>query len=143
MIAHGNYALLTGMLRGEWGFVGTITSDMYVWRGDKAMYDLAFRAGCDSFLTMSYFAGIEDKTSPTIQNIMRRSVHNIGYTIANSATLQGNPPGTIFYYDISPWVIWLTVADVCVGLIVCGLVVWIVLRSVDERKNPGKYKGRA
>ena len=139
VIAHGNYALITEMLRGEWGFNGIVTSDMYVWGGDKSMFDLSFRAGCDTFLTMSVFAGLEDKTSPTMQNIMRRAIHNVGYTVAHSALMQSNPPGTIFYYDISPWTIWLIIADIVIGLAVIGLIVWIILRTLSERKYPDKY----
>ena len=142
VIAHGNYALLTQLLRGEWGFLGTVHSDMYVWTGDKAMYDLAFRAGCDTFLTYSFFSGTEDSSSPTAHSIMRRALHNVSYTLANSALMQGSAPGSIIWYDTSPWVIWLTVADIAVGVFAVAMIVWMVVRGIDEKKHPEKYKSK-
>ena len=142
VIAHGNYALLTGLLRGEWGFVGNIHSDMYVWTGDKAMFDLAFRAGCDTFLTYSFFSGSEDTESTTAHSVMRRALHNVAYTLANSALLQGSAPGSIIYYDTSPWVYWLTAVDIVVGVFAVGMIVWMVCRGLDERKHPDKYNRR-
>ncbi len=139
-IAHANYALLTSLLRGEWGFTGLVHTDMYVWAGEKNMYDLTFRAGSDTFLTFEAMSGIVDKSSPTIHNVMRRALHDVCYTIANSAAMQGLAMGSYTYYSMSPWRIALIAADVVIGLLIVLGVVFIVIRTLDEKKNPQRYK---
>lgn len=138
-IAHANYALLTQVLRGEWGFEGNVHSDMYHWTGEKNFFDLTFRAGCDTFLTIPSMAGLQDKSSPTAQGVMRRAVHNVAYAIVNSAKMQGVAPGGTIYYDMSPWKIWLIVVSVVVYAAVAAGVVLIVLRALDEKKHPENY----
>lgn len=139
-IAHANYALLTSLLRGEWGFTGLVHTDMYVWAGEKNMFDLTFRAGSDTFLTFEAMSGIVDKDSPTAHAVMRRALHDISYTIANSAAMQGTAPGSITVYSTSPWRIALIAADVVVGVVLALGVVWIVLRTQDEKKHSERYK---
>ena len=139
-IAHANYALLTSLLRGEWGFTGLVHTDMYVWAGEKNMFDLTFRAGSDTFLTFEAMSGMVDKDSPTAHAVMRRALHNVCYTIANSAAMQGLALGSYSYYSMSPWRIGLIAADVAVGLIVAFGVLQIVSRTLDEKKNPERYK---
>lgn len=139
-IAHANYSLLTSLLRDEWGFDGIVHTDMYVWRGQKSMYDLTFRAGSDTFLTYSFFAGIVDSESPTYQAVVRRALHDICYTVANSAMMNGSAPGAIITYAISPWKIGLIVAQVVVDVFTVGMIAWIVLRAIDEKKHPDNYK---
>ncbi|MBQ6756036.1 MAG: glycoside hydrolase family 3 C-terminal domain-containing protein [Oscillospiraceae bacterium] len=132
VIAHGNYSLLTGVLRDEWGFNGTVHSDMYIWMEGKNMYDLAFRSGCDTFLTFDTIGGIEDSQSPTSHAVMRRALHDVCYTVANSAAMQGVAPGTTIRYDMSPWKIALIAADVVIGLALAGGIVLIVKKPKEK-----------
>lgn len=140
--AHADYRLLTEMLRGEWGFAGTVTSDMFSMmdRYPQA-FDRTFRSGCDTFLPGGR-ANMVDRTSASAQHMLRRIMHNVGYTVVHSNAMQGIAPGTIFYHDMSPWVIWLIVGDVATGLVLLGMIAWIILRGVDEKKYPGKYVRR-
>lgn len=140
VIAHANYPLLTSLLRGEWGFTGLVHTDMYVWAGAKNMFDLTFRAGSDTFLTFEAMSGIVDQDSPTSHAVMRRAIHDISYTIANSAAMQGIGRGSYAVYATSPWRIALTAADVVVGALLVLGVVWMVLRTQDEKKHPERYK---
>lgn len=41
---------------------------------------------------------------------------------------------------MSPWRIGLIVADVIIGVLVVAGAVWCILRSVDAKKHPEKYK---
>ena len=41
---------------------------------------------------------------------------------------------------MSPWAIGFMIGDIVVGLLVIGGIVWIVLRLLDEKKHPEKYK---
>ncbi len=139
-IGHGNKALLTDILREEWGFEGVVISDMYIWSGKANMYELSFRSGCDAFLSYSTFGGFIDTTSPTAHGVMRRAIKDFCYTVANSSAMQGVAPGSTVSYDMSPWRIGLITGDVVIGCVVAGVVAWIVLRAFDEKKNPDKYK---
>lgn len=139
-VAHANYALLTSLLRDEWGFDGLVHTDMFIYMGNTSMYDLTFRAGSDTFLTYSMIGGMEDRTSPTSHAVMRRALHDVCYAFANSAAMQGVGPGSYVQYSISPWRIALIVADVVVALLVAGAVFWMVRRTTDEKRNPDKYK---
>ncbi|MBR2889952.1 MAG: glycoside hydrolase family 3 C-terminal domain-containing protein [Oscillospiraceae bacterium] len=140
VIAHGNYALLTQVLRNEWGFLGNVHSDMYIWMEGKNMYDLTFRSGCDTFLTFAGIGGIQDSTSPTAHAVMRRALHDVCYAVVNSSAMQGIAPGTSVRYDMSPWMMVLIAADIAVAAFVGAGVLWIILRKNDEKKNPDKYK---
>lgn len=79
----GNYALLTEVLRGEWGFVGTIITDYVQGRG-QLNGNQAIRAGGDILLATSGSvqnpAGLDSATTVAC---MRRAMHNLYYTILN------------------------------------------------------------
>ncbi len=130
------------ILRNEWGFEGSVISDMFVWRANKSMYDLSFRAGCDLFLTMKILAGIVDKSSPTAHAVFRRVLHNVTYTVVNSNAMQGVAPGSVVTYDMSPWAIWLIVGNIVAYTFVAAGIVWIVIHAINEKKNPGKYQDK-
>ena len=79
----GNYALLTEVLRGEWGFDGVIITDYVQGRG-QLNGNQAIRAGGDILLAISGSVqnpvGLDQPT--TVAN-MRRAVHNLYYTMVN------------------------------------------------------------
>lgn len=149
---HANYALQTSLLRDEWGFTGTITTDYWFWvnftgsnEKENKLRDLIFRSGADLYLCMdvsSFLPGatVVDKTSSTAINTYRRCIKNVAYTAANSAAMQGICAGTLISYKMSPWKVVLIIVDVLIGLAVAGGVVWIVLRSLDYKKHPENYK---
>lgn len=136
-----NYNLVTKLVREEWGFNGLINGDMYNWPDSKGIHELFLRAGCDTWLAWNANGEIADYDSATARTVMRNAIHHIAYTIANSSVLQNSPPGTIIYYDISPWVIWLIVLNVVIYVGVAAMVTMTVIRFVKNKKHPEKYKG--
>ena len=128
-----NYALLTKVVRGEWGFQGFILSDIHL-NGNGAQLDKMLRAGCDALLTTSYGAKLlpTDTQSPTAQHLLRRSIKNISYVLANSNLMQGAAPGSRIHYSPAPWVIWLTAADVLIGLAVATMAILVAVYSRQE-----------
>lgn len=135
-----NYDLITKLVREEWGFNGLINGDMYNWPSSKGIHELFLRAGADCWLAWNQNGALADYESATARSVMRNAIHHIAYTIANSSVLQDAPPGTITYYDMSPWAIWLIVLNVVVyAIIACGIA-WIIFRLIDAKKHPEKYK---
>ena len=139
-IAHGNYNLLTNVLRNEWGFRGIVHSDMFVWGGKQNMYDLAFRSGCDTFLTLKLFGGMVDTKSPTSHAVMRRAVHDVAYTLANSACMQNIAPGSYKYTTMPTWKKLFTVLNIVLIVLAISGIVCIIIRTKDDKLNPEKYK---
>lgn len=143
-VGHANYALLTGVLRQEWGFQGMVVSDYWVW-ADNPLRDLCLRTGCDTYLCMYIPAmwSLTDYDSPTARSVMRNAIHNIAFTVANSNTMQGMAPGALIKTAMSPWMKMLIAADVVIGLLAAGGVAWIVLRSKQEKAHPEMFRQKA
>ena len=69
----------------------------------------------------------------------RNAVKNVAYTIVNGNAYNNVKPGATAYYDESPWHRTLTIINwVLIALCALG-VVWMVLRQIDDKKNPQKY----
>lgn len=132
-----SYALLTQLLRDEWGFRGMVVTDMTLPNEYKSLEE-AYRVGNDVWMYL--MKTNMDFSTPTAKWAARNAVHNICYAVVNSGTYNNVAPGAYIYYDISPWAVWLIVANVVIWLAVAGALVWIVLRTIDEKKHPEKYK---
>ncbi|MBQ8136830.1 MAG: fibronectin type III-like domain-contianing protein, partial [Clostridia bacterium] len=80
-----NKALLTDVLRGEWGFIGSVISD-YNGSYGYQISDAAVRAGNDLMLGQGMAASNEftDIDSATLVLAMRRACKNVLYNTANS-----------------------------------------------------------
>ena len=135
--AGGNRALITDVLRGEWGFEGFVLTDSV--RTDFMYADQMLRAGGDACL-MSTEIPIYDLESATAIKCLQSSVKNICYTVAHSNAMNGVAPGSTISYGLAPWAIGLLIANIVVYALIIGGIVWIVLRSLDHRKNPERYK---
>lgn len=83
--AGASRALLTNVLRNEWGFHGTVITDYYMsFAADMNGYDGLY-AGNDLWLAPIEGMGLNlDTSSPTVVNQLRSACHNILYTAANS-----------------------------------------------------------
>ena len=136
-----NYALLTKVLREEWGFQGTVISDYWVWN-DNSLRDLCIRTGCDTYLCMHMpmMWTLDDYDSPTARTAMRNAIHNLAYTVANSNRMQGIAPGGEVKIEMSPWMRTLIGVDVVGVAFIALIIFWMVRRAKDEKLNPDKYK---
>lgn len=134
-----NYALLTQVVRGEWGFEGFILSDIHL-NGNANQMDKMLRAGCDALLNTSYGVKLTptDTESPTARCLLRRSVKNVSYTLVNSNLMQGAAPGSRVHYSPAPWMICLIAGDVIAGTIVAGMGALVAVCSWQERSKHGQ-----
>ena len=128
----GSYALLTSLLREEWGFEGAVITDY-----NSKFYmntDQMIRAGGD----MSLGPGIKqlsDVTSATAVSNLRRAAKNILYVTANGNALNGMGAGVVYRYALPYWVIWLIVAYIAVFILCMGYGVYILVGlSKEENK---------
>ena len=86
----GSYELLTGILRNEWGFRGSVVTDSY---SSACNIDAMIRAGGSLALgnASSQFRNSPLKETATTVNCLRNSTHDILYTHANSFALNNGP----------------------------------------------------
>ncbi|MGM9593939.1 MAG: glycoside hydrolase family 3 N-terminal domain-containing protein [Candidatus Onthomonas sp.] len=111
--AGGNAALLQGVLRDEWGFVGVVITDNTM-SGAYMDADQAVFAGNDLILTPTSHTFHFGNTTTAHQK-MRTACHNILYTVANSVALD------VVQTGLPTWVIVVVAADVVLlGLITLG-----------------------
>ena len=94
--AGGSRALITDVLRGEWGFVGMVVTDSAMANTSWMDPNLAVRAGNDMMLCLMG-ASIETDNN-TARQAMRAACHNILYTQANSAAVQVEADNTPYWY---------------------------------------------
>lgn len=135
-----SYALNTELLRDEWGFQGFVITDMVMNAGSNGV-DECLRSGSDTWMAWgdAFTTLIKDTKSPTGVSVIRRAVKNMCYSIANSRAMNGFAPGTVVTYKTSPWKIWLTVADVLVGLFVVTMIAVMIRRTKDSKVHPENY----
>jgi len=118
--AGGSYALLTEVLRNEWGFRGMVITDYSL--NTYTHVDEMIRAGGDLFLTQDpkSFNMEDDATQVTL---LRQATKNILYTVVNSNVMGVQVEG----YDAPLWqvVTWWIDGGICLLLLV-GLVLAIL-----------------
>ena len=133
--AGGSYALLTEILRDEWGFRGCVVTDYSLPRYMNVNQQI--RAGGDLVFNQGDKAPGNDYT-PTQVSCMRKAAHNILYAIANSNAVNAD----ILGYLLPIWQVILIVVDVVVlvGLGVWGgLVITMEFRK-DKKEEPTEEK---
>ena len=125
--AGASRALLTDVLRDEWGFQGTVVTDSAMGNTSWMDINLALRAGGDMMLCLM---GVNlDSSTNTAQQEMRRACHNILYTQANSAAVAAAA-------DTSPyWLVLLVVLDTAV--IAAALFVFLGRTKLKDKLNTG------
>ncbi len=129
--AGGSNALLTQVLRNEWGFVGLVETDYFGVYGYMNA-DQAIRNGGDLMLVNYPTAANDMKYTETAgaQQELRRAAKNILYTVANSR--QYSDLGIEQSTQPNRWETILKTVDICVALL---LVVWEVLLILNYRKR--------
>lgn len=124
---HG--ALQQNVLRGEWGFIGCIITDnaglpyyMEIKAGLQAGTDLWMNNNETRYLIEGF------ESDPQIMTYLRNASHNVLYSIANSAAMNGLSTNSRIVSIIPTWMWWMISLDVFVGLLVVAGVVWVVVR---------------
>ena len=120
--AGGNAALLQGVLRDEWGFLGVVITDNTM-SGAYMDADQAVFAGNDLILTPTSHTFHFGNTTTAHQK-MRTACHNILYTVANSVALD------VVQTGLPTWVIVVVAADV----VLLGLITLSYL-GATKKKN--------
>ena len=120
--AGASYALLTELLREEWGFEGMVITDYNL--KDYMNTDNMIRAGGDINLS----GGKEPMSTTTETDVtaIRRAAKNILYTVVNSCAMNGYGEGIVWGYSTPWWVHALTAIDAFVILLTLGS--WVLRR---------------
>ncbi len=125
--AGGSYALLTQVLRDEWGFHGSVITDYSL--NTYTHVDEMIRAGGDLFLTQDVKTfGMEDDATQIA--MLRQSTKNILYMVANSSAMSISTDGYL-----RP--VWQTVM-ICVDIaMIAALALWgiLAIRSVKKKEE--------
>lgn len=123
--AGGSYALLTEILRNEWGFRGMVITDYSL--NTYTHVDEMIRAGGDLFLTQDVksFAKDDDATQITA---LRNATKNILYTVVNSNAMSITSDG----YLKPLWQVVMMYIDIA---IVIALILWGVYAICSAKKR--------
>ena len=155
--ASGSYAMLTQVLRNEWGFRGTVVTDYYQTIGKSRATDTihdvdeCVRAGNSQLLypggDLSWF---DDSTSATALKEIHKSAKDILFAYADtlnySETAQGLQKGSTITTptDVFEW--WIPTLVTLEVVIIAGLLTWGVFAALSlfwrspviRRKNKTK-----
>ena len=135
--ATGSYALLTSLLRDEWGFKGSAITDYYQ-GGNVNDCDEQIRAGCDLCLMPGgSYKSFNDYSSATSVIALRNAAHNILFTYIDTISRTEKSTGI----DLSSktgsrseevvsgtW--WRTLLYTIDGVVGAGLLAWGVLTVI-------------
>ncbi len=125
-------ALLNDMLRGEWGFLGTVITD---YNGNEYMHvEAGVSNGNDLMLAneMTLPTKFTNAKHPSTLRVMREACKNIFYTQVNSSTVNNTSDATVITYGTAPWRIWLRYGNIGVG---CLAALLAVITLVFRRKK--------
>ena len=146
--AGGNYALLTGLLREEWGFRGSVLTDYALeWEMDFMDINQGIRAGNDMWLNglrTDTIGVINNKGSGTTINCARTATKNMLYTFCNTMYRQSkyiaNPyekapvAKLVSKKYTAPTATWVWILVALDALTVVGLGLWIFFAFIKKKK---------
>lgn len=132
--AGGSEALMTNVLRGEWGFEGFAISDFNLYPYMNPNQSIS--AGTDLTLTFQPSKSFGDTSSDKAVTDIREATHNILFTVANSNAMDGLAPGATVDYTPPTWVVIQIVATAVVGVLVLLAMVMVVRRVRRHRPAP-------
>ena len=137
----GSYALLTEVLRNEWGFEGFVVTDMVMNAGSNSV-DQCLRAGSDTWMAWgeAFTELVNDKESATAVTTIRRAVKNMCYAIVNSRAMEGLAPGTTITYRMSPWRVGLYTGDAIAACFIILMIIVMVRRTKMAKEHPEMFK---
>lgn len=135
----GSYALLTAVVRNEWGFKGSVITDYYQ-SGIVNDIDEGIRCGNTQVLHPDLSQSVfDDLTSPTAQKYIHKSVKDILYSYVDTKYFQMTSTGLQVdqvigeSHDVFAWWIPLLIGVDVVVVALCA--VWIILAVRSARKK--------
>ena len=140
MKSSGTYAMLTAVVRNEWGFEGTVITDYYKNNSSEDM-DECIRAGCNQMLHPDGYVNnwLDDTTSDATKYYVHKSAKDLLYayvdTMYFAETAQGLENGSIVGAvsgaEVIPW--WKTVAVLVDFTAISLLVAWNVVCFIKRK----------
>lgn len=130
--AGGSEALMTNVLREEWGFEGFTISDFNLYPYMNPNQGIS--AGTDLTLTFQPSKSFGDTTSAKATTDIRNATHNILFTVANSNAMNGIAPGATVSYTPPTWVYIQIGTSILMGLLVVGGGFMVTRRVLRHRK---------
>lgn len=131
--AGGSEALMTDVLRGEWGFEGFAISDFNLYPYMNPNQSIS--AGTDLTLTFQPSKSFGDTTSAKAVTDIRTATHNILFTVANSNAMNGIAPGATVDYTPPTWVYVQIGASIVLGLLVVAGGFMVTRRVLRHRAS--------
>ena len=133
--AGGSYALLTEVLRKEWGFQGMVISD-YNLSLPYMHPDQMIRAGGDLNLSQDYKPSAavngNGKTDAVQVKALRQATKNILYTIANSNAMNGMGEGVVWGTTMATWKVLLIGANAAL-IAICAIWGIFAVRKAKKK----------
>lgn len=139
MRSSGSYALLTGVLRNEWGFRGTVITDYYTDRNGLGIdIDEGIRAGSTQVLNPDFTRTLfDDSKSDTAKKYIHQSVKDVLYSYVATKyfaeNAQGLEHGSLIGEATETFAWW---KPLLVGI--DALCVLLMLRAVIRAAKPVK-----
>lgn len=124
--AGGDPALMTNVLREEWGFNGLAITDfnLYPYMNPNQ----GINAGSNLMLTFAPSKSLDDTSSALAVADLQKSMKGILYAVANSNAMNGMAPGASVIYHAPGWVYAQWAVTGIIGALWVAGVVWVVIR---------------
>ena len=135
--AGGSYALLTEVLRKEWGFKGMVISDYNL--SNAYMHpDQMIRAGGDINLSQDYKPSAGANKSGTTDEVqikaLRQATKNVLYTVANSNAMNGVGEGVEWATTMATWKVMFIIANIALVLLAALWGFFAVRKALKKYK---------
>ena len=146
--AGGSRALLTDVLRGEWGFGGMVITDFNTDNTSYMNADQMIRAGGDLDLAQDKQPSLvskrgEDRLTPTQGSLIREAAHNILYVLANSNVMNGIGEGVTLAMGLSPWQKVNVIIGVVIGVLLIAWGAFVIVRMYMKENKRQKAEPEA